>query len=82
VSCLAALCFDGPTLLALREAAQESFGASVGLLLLAYRNSTRAESTSSIVFVHHSSGWLITSTLVTLAFMATLGRGLITAGHF
>jgi hypothetical protein len=82
VSCLAALCFDGPTLPALREAAQESFGASVGLLLLAYRNSTRAESTSSIVFVHHSSGWLITSVLVTLAFVATLGRGLINAGHF
>jgi hypothetical protein len=75
VSCLAALCFTGPILPAIREAAQESFGAAAGLLLLAYRNSSRAESRSPVVWVGHSNGWILTSTLVLLAFVATLGRG-------
>ena len=82
VSCLAALCFDGPTLPALREAAQESFGASVGLLVLAYRTSTRSEPTSSIVFISYNTGWILTSTLATLAFVVTLGRGFTTGSHF
>lgn len=80
VACLAALFFDGPTLPALREAAQEGFGA-VGLLLLAYWNSRRAVPPSSIVFVSHSNGWLITSVMITLAFIATLGIGFVFGGH-
>ena len=75
VSCFAALFFAGPTLPAIREAAQESFGAAVGLLLLAYRNSSRVDSQPSVVFVNRSGGWVFTSALVTLAFVATLGRG-------
>jgi hypothetical protein len=80
VSCLAALFFAGPILPAVREAAQESFGAGVGLLLLAYRNSHPAESPPSVVLVNPSKGWMLTSALVTLAFVATLGRGLVFLG--
>jgi hypothetical protein len=80
VSCLAALFFAGPTFPALREAAQESFGAAVGLLLLACRSRDQAESQLSIVFVPRSNGWLLTSTLITITFVATLGRGFI-LGH-
>lgn len=75
VSCFAALFFVGPTLPAIREAAQESLGAAIGLLLLACRNSRRFESQSSVVFVNHSNGWVFASVLGTLAFVATLGRG-------
>lgn len=82
VACLAVLFFDGPTLPAFGEAAKEGFGTGVSLLLLlAYRNSSRAESPSAVVFVNHSNGWLITSVLVTLAFFATLGRGFIFSGY-
>jgi hypothetical protein len=77
VSCLAALFFAGPTLPALREAAQESFGAAVGLLLIAYRTRGRVEPPLSTVFVVRSNGWLLTSALVTITFVATLGRGFI-----
>jgi hypothetical protein len=81
VSCFATLFFTGPTLPAIREAAQESFGAAVGLLLLAWRNSSRGESQLSGVFVNYSNGWLITSVLVTLGFVATLGQGFGVGGH-
>src|SRR5450755_3873337 len=55
VSCMAAVFFVGPTLPAFTEAAQESFGAGVGLLILAYRRSRQAEA-ASIAFVPHSNG--------------------------
>ena len=77
VSCLAALFFTGPKFPALRDAAQESFGAAVGLLLLAYRSRVQVGSQSSTVFVSHSNAWLLTSALVILTFVATLGRGFI-----
>jgi hypothetical protein len=81
VSCFAAFFFAGPTLPAIGEAAQESFGAGVGLLFLAYRNSTRAESQPSLALVGHSYGWLVASALATLAFVAILGRGFMAGGH-
>jgi len=80
VSCLAALFFTGPTFPAVREAAQESFGAAIGLLLLAYRNRDSGASHTRPVFLSHSNGWLLTSALVTIAFVATLGRG-FAVGH-
>ncbi len=81
VSCVAALFFDGPILAAVQEAAQESFGAGVGLLLLAYRNTHRVSQGSSAVIVHRSDGWVLTSALITTAFIATLGRGFVFGGH-
>ncbi len=81
VSCLAALFFTGPTLPALRESAQESLGAAVGLLLLAFRNSRREESQSSILWVGPSKGWLLAAALGLLAFVATLGRGFGAGGR-
>jgi hypothetical protein len=81
VSCFAALCFAGPTLPAIVDAAQESFGAAIGLLLLAYRNSSRVQLQSSAIFVSQSNGWLVTSMIVTIVFVATLGRGFGVGGH-
>ncbi|MES2993459.1 MAG: hypothetical protein V4844_18695 [Pseudomonadota bacterium] len=81
VSCAAALFFAGPVLPAVREAAQQSLGAAVGLLWLAYRNSSRAESQSSAMLVDHSNGWLLVSALVTLGFVASFGRGFAVGGH-
>ena len=72
VSCLAVLFFAGPTLPALIEAARESFGAGIGLLILAYRHSRRARPTSSTSVIPRSNGWLIASAVITLAFLFTL----------
>jgi hypothetical protein len=81
VSCFAAIFFAGPMLPAIGEAAQESFGAGVGLLFLAYRNSSRTESQSSVALIGHSYGWLVAAALATLAFVAVLGRGFVAAAH-
>ena len=81
VSCVAVLFFNGPKLPALGEAVQEIFGASVGLLLLAYFRARRPEPPPVVMPVEHSFGWLIPALLVTLVFFATLGRGFIISGH-
>ena len=75
VSCLAVFFFNGPVLPALREAAMESFGAAVGLLLLARRTSTLRDSVAEMV-VARSNGWIFASASAMLAFVAILGRGL------
>lgn len=76
VSCLAVLFFNGPVLPALREAAMESFGAAIGLLLLARRASTSRDSAVTAIVVTRSNGWILTSVLAMLGFVVTLGRGL------
>lgn len=83
VSCVAALFYAGPTLPAVREAAQESLGAAVGLLFLAYRSSKKAHISPppNLVLVAHSNGWLLVSALVTVLFFLVLGRGCGAAGH-
>ena len=81
VSCVAALFFAGPALLAVREAAQESLGAAVGLLFLTYRSSKQAHALPTPSLVAHSNGWLLFSALVTMLFFLVLGRGCGVAGH-
>jgi hypothetical protein len=81
VSCVAALFFAGPVLLAVREAARSSLGASVGLLFLAYRRSKQAHASPSPSLVAHSNGWLLFAALVTMLFFLVLGRGCGVAGH-
>jgi len=81
VSCVSALCYAGPALPAVREAAQESFGAAVGLLFLAYRSSKQAYISPPPNPVAHSNGWLLFSALVTILFFLVLGRGCGVAGH-
>jgi hypothetical protein len=76
VSCLGVLFFNGPVLPALREAAMESFGAAISLLLLARRTSTPREPAVAEMVVTRSNGWILASAFATLAFVATLGRGL------
>jgi hypothetical protein len=75
VSCVAVLFYAGPTLPAVREAAQESFGANVGLLFIAYRKSKQPHTLPSPSLVAHSSAWLLSSALVTILFLLVLGRG-------
>jgi hypothetical protein len=75
VSCVAALFYAGPALPAVREAAQESFGAAVGLLFLAYRKSKQPHALPSPSLVAHSNAWLLSSALVTILFLLVLGRG-------
>jgi hypothetical protein len=76
VSCLAALCFAGPTLPALRQAALESSGAGAGLLLLANRNRRLDPDRSPAAeIVPLRWGWIVVAVLITLVFLATLGRG-------
>jgi len=81
VSCVAALFFAGPALPAVREAAQESLGAAVGLLFLTYRSSKQAHALPTPSLVAHSNGWLLFSALVTMLFFLVLGRGCGIAGH-
>ncbi len=76
VSCLAALCFAGPTLPALRQAALESFGAGAGLLLLAARHRRLdPDKAPAAEIVPFRWGWIAAAVLITLFFLATLGRG-------
>lgn len=77
VSCLAALFFSGAVMPAVFEAAKESFGAGIGLLLIANSRARRNESPSALVFVPLSRTWVIVAALVTIAFFATLGHGFI-----
>jgi len=81
VSCVAALFYAGPVLPAVREAALESFGAAVGLPLLAYRGSKQARASPSPSLVAHSNGWLLFAALVTMLFFLVLGRGCGVAGQ-
>jgi hypothetical protein len=76
ISCLAALCFAGPTLPALRQAALESFVAGAGLLLLANRNRRLdPDKLPAAEIVPLQWGWIVAAVLITLVFLATLGRG-------
>jgi hypothetical protein len=75
VSCVAALFYAGPVLPALREAAQESFAANVGLLFIAYRKSKQPHALPSPTLVAHSNAWLLSSALVTILFLLILGKG-------
>ena len=75
VSCVAALFFIGPVLPALRDAARESLGSNVGLLVLAYLGLKQAYSSPPQSFVAFSKRWLIFSALVTILFFLVLGRG-------
>ena len=78
VSCVAARFFVGPVLLAIREAAQESFGAGIGLLLLAYyRHTSQVGRHSPAVVVPCSNGWVIAAVVATAAFIVTLGHGFV-----
>ena len=81
VSCVAALFYAGPVLPAVRQAAQESLGAAVGLLFLAYRRSKQARASPLQSLVAQSNGWLLFSALVTMLFFLVLGRGCGVAGH-
>jgi hypothetical protein len=81
LSCLAALCFAGPTLPALRQAALESFGASAGLLLLANRNRRLdPDKPPAAEIVPRSWSWIVVAVLITILFLATLGRGFGSSG--
>ena len=75
VSCVAALFYTGPVLPAVQEAAQESFGANVGLLFIAYRKSKQSHDLPSQNLFAHSNAWLLSSALVTVLFLLVLGRG-------
>jgi hypothetical protein len=76
VSCVAALFYAGPTLPAVHEAARESFVSAGGLLFLAYRSSRQARAVPSPNLGAHSTGWILSSALVTVLFFLVLGRGL------
>jgi hypothetical protein len=81
VSCVAALFFSGPALPAVREAAEESLGAAIGLLFLGYRSSRPVHASPSPNLVARSNGWLLSSVLVTMLFFIVLGRGYRVAGN-
>lgn len=74
VACCSTFFYFGPTLPALREAAQESFLAAIGLLALARRAPGRSISARSILALD-GNGWILTAMLVVIAFWLTLGRG-------
>jgi hypothetical protein len=75
ISCLAALFYAGPSLPAIREAAQESFGAAIGLLLMA-RNRQR-KLTPRALSATPSWSWIFASVVVLTGFILTLGRGFV-----
>lgn len=79
VSCLAALFFVGPVIPALREAALESFGAAIGLVLLSGAQLQRLSPDRTSI--SHGYGWLLVSVLALLAFILLLGRGVVVVGN-
>ena len=72
VSCSAALFYAGPTLPALKDAALESFGAMVGLLLL----SVRAHGSAKALPVHLTGRLARVCGTALVVFWATLGIGI------
>jgi hypothetical protein len=81
VSCGAALFFVGPVAPAVREAALESFGSAIGLLLLAHGMSRRSSHSSLSMPSSSGYGWLAAGVLATVAFILLLGRGIVVAGN-
>jgi hypothetical protein len=81
VSCGAALFFVGPVAPAVREAAFESFGSAIGLLLLARSMSRRLPQNPLSMPSPSSFGWLAAGVLVTVAFILLLGRGIVVASN-
>lgn len=81
ISCLAALCYPGPTLPALREAAQEGFGAAVGLLFLARWQSARSP-VESPAAASISTAWLIVCAAIVVLFVLLFGRGVVAPAGF
>jgi hypothetical protein len=76
VACLAALFYAGPVLPALRDSAQEGFGAGVGLLLIARARYRRGEQLQPESSLPPSRGWIVAAIAVVVVFVATLGYGL------
>lgn len=81
VSCGAALFFVGSVAPAVREAALESFGSAIGLLLLAGGKSRRSSHSSRSVSSASGYGWLGAGALATIVFVLLLGRGLVVTGN-
>jgi len=81
VACVSVLFFSGPVLPALREAAQESFVANVGLLGVAYRRRGRTPAAPSQGVPADSGLWIAFGALATVLFFLTLGRGFVSPGH-
>jgi hypothetical protein len=81
VACVSVLFFSGPVLPALREAAQESFVANVGLLVVAYRRRGRTPAAPSQGVPADSGLWIAFGALATVLFFLTLGRGFVSPGH-
>jgi hypothetical protein len=79
VACGATFFYLGPMLPALREGAQESFVAAVGLLLLAGRRQ-RAPA-EALDFSAPGNCWLFLAALIVFAFWLTLGRGFGIPAH-
>jgi hypothetical protein len=82
VSCLAALCYAGPTLPALREAVQEGFGAALGLLLLDRRHAARSPAEALAAPAVIGTAWLIVCVLITNLFVVLFGRGIVVPSGF
>ena len=81
ISCGAALFFVGSVAPAVGEAALESFGAAIGLLLLAGGRSRRLSLNSFSISPPSGYGWLGAGALATIAFFLLLGRGLVVTGN-
>lgn len=75
LACVAALFYAGPVLPALRESAQEGFGAGVGLLLIARARYRRGERLQPDTSLSPSRAWVIAAVAVIIVFVGILGRG-------
>lgn len=82
LSCVAVLFFNGPVLPALRDAVQESFGVGVGLLMLRRSRYAMADAGRAADSIGYSNGWLLAALFVIVAFVATLGRGLVSTNAY
>lgn len=77
LACVAALFYAGPVMSALRDSAQEGFGAGVGLLLIARARYRRGEQSQPEASLPLSRNWIIAALAVIVVFVATLGHGVI-----
>jgi hypothetical protein len=75
-ACVSVLFFRGEALHALHDAALESFGAGIGLVIIYFMRGRRNAEDKNKFIVERSAGWQAASLIITIIFILTMGIGM------